>query len=399
MRSPIDTPAPEPHDARALRFLHTSDWHLGRSFGGASLLDEQAAFADEFVALVAAERADLVVLAGDVYDRAVPPADAVALFRKTLQRVRETGARVVVIAGNHDGADRVAAYDGLTDLAGVYVRGGYERAADVIALTFEDGPLDVVAVPFLDPLLARPTDDADAPRPTHASVLAAVLDAARSRCTAPRSLAVAHAFVAGAAASDSERALSVGGTDQVPVSLFDGFSYTALGHLHRPQTVGARVHYPGSPLPYSFSEAHPKRVLAVDMDAAGAITVRALAVTAGRPVVTLTGTLDDLLRDPSHAPFVAHRVRAIVTDPGVVVDAKARLRERFAHIVEIELRPERADGTSGPIEGSAAARRGLGPMASATAFWRDVVGDEPTAEERSVIRAALAHAGAMEDAS
>lgn len=148
-----------------MRILHTSDWHFGRAFGGVSLAGDQAAFVDWLVDVCRDERVELVVVAGDVFDRAIAPTDAVALFRDALRRLRDTGALVAVITGNHDGADRVASYGGLLDLSGVFVRGGYLALGEVITLPAADGPLDLVMLPFLDPQAAPHTlptgDDTD----------------------------------------------------------------------------------------------------------------------------------------------------------------------------------------------------------------------------------------------
>lgn len=409
--------------------LHTSDWHLGRSFGQASLAADQAAFVDWLIDVVRQEAIDLVVVAGDLYDRAIPPIESVALLRHALTGIVDAGARVVAIAGNHDSPDRVAAADGLTDAAGVIIRGGFARAGETVTLDFADGPLDVVAVPYLDPLLAPdqpargdsappappvarttsagsepaqlafdlggPADDEsgdvepggdDEParaRPTHQSVLKAAL--ARRRRGAPRSVAVAHAFVAGATESESERALAVGTSPRVATSTFDGFSYVALGHLHRPQLVAADPtrRYSGSPLPYSFSEEHPKHVVVVDVDPRGACTTTELTVPVGRPVVTITGPIDDLLVSPRHAHAEARFVRAVLTDDHHVLDAKARLLHRYPFVTEIVLRPPNEAADLRPT--SAATRARLTPLDAATAFWADVTNREPTPAERELL--------------
>src|SRR5689334_3123002 len=139
-----------------MRLLHTSDWHLGRSFGPVSLHDDQEAFVGWFVELALSEAVDLVVIAGDVYDRAVPPTRSIELVRTALVRLQRAGIQVVVVSGNHDSGERVAAYDGLLDAAGVHIRGGYARAGEVLRLELADGPLDVVTLPFLDPVVAPP---------------------------------------------------------------------------------------------------------------------------------------------------------------------------------------------------------------------------------------------------
>jgi exonuclease SbcD len=464
-----------------MRILHTSDWHLGRSFGPASLQADQEAFLDWLVEVVEAERVDLVVVAGDLYDRAIPPTESVALLRETLDRLVSRRVRVVAITGNHDGPDRVAAYDGLTDLAGVVVRGGYARAGMVTTLELDDGPLDVVAVPYLDPVLtpagwsdagdggpslaeggdvdaspelgwstapvvgavagspsAPPSDapvvlslfdeldeldeadEADAldggepsgglaeaaptvatvateggrgaARRSHHSVLAQALRTARSRRRSPRSLAVAHAFVSGALPSESERLLTVGGAAEVGTELFDGFDYVALGHLHRPQRVRAgldTIRYSGTPLPYSFSETHPKQVLIVDMAADGSSDVRSIEVPVGRPVATVTGTIDELLAAGAHERAVGSFVRAVLTDRGYVVDAKTRLQARFPHVVEVVHEPVAAEGPAGVA--SPERRRRLAPLDAAVGFWLDVTGEEPEEVERSLLESVLAH--------
>ena len=448
-----------------MRILHTSDWHLGRSFGPVSLHADQAAFLDWLVEVVVAERVDLVVVAGDLYDRAIPPTESVALLRDTLDRLVGHRVRVVAIAGNHDGPERLAAYDGLTDQAGVVVRGGFGRAGAVTTLELADGPLDVVAVPYLDPVLTPPDWAAEAeagsgatlpaapaaalpttsmPEPggapaeplslfdlldaeleapvaaaagvgaaldpaaaspmstrrTHHGVLDQALRRARAQRRAPRSLVVAHAFVSGAETSESERLLTVGGTAEVGIELFDGFDYVALGHLHRPQRVRAgldTVRYSGTPLPYSFSETHPKQVVLIDMAPDGACEVRTLEVPLGRAVATVVGPIDELLADPAHAAAEACFVRAVLTDPGYVVDAKSRLQARFPFVVEVVPRPA-AIATTGDLSGPAGGegRRRLDPLDAALGFWLDVTGEAPEDVERSLLESVLSHVTSAE---
>lgn len=386
-----------------MRILHTSDWHLGRNFGPVSLLADQAAFVDWLVQSCAEQQIDLVVIAGDVYDRAIPPTEAVVLFREALLRLQRAGHTVAVITGNHDGADRVAAYDELVDASGVYVRGGYTKVGEVLALEFADGPLDLVLLPFLDPqgapdsLAAAAGDDSASDdayerrlRRTHQSVLVAAIEAAATRRRAGiRSVAVSHAFVTGGEASESERQLSVGGAATVDVTVFDGFSYTALGHLHRPQQVAPTVRYSGTPLPYSFSEAHRKSVTVVDLAATGACSITEVAVPVGRAVLTVEGTIDQLLRHEPTAAEQASLVRAIVTDPGVVLDAKPRLSKVYPYVVEIELRPPvRTDETGRPVVD----RRVVSATEAADAFWEASTAGPPTPEQATLLHAAIAAA-------
>lgn len=370
-----------------MRILHTSDWHLGRSFGPASLEADQSAFLDWLLDICAAERVDLVAVAGDIYDRAIPPVESVRLFRDTLRRLLARGVRIAAITGNHDSPERVAAYDDLLDLSGVWLRGGYARFGEVIPIDADDGPLDLVLLPFLDPQ-AAPDAIRDATvegdddliqrrvRRTHQSVLEAAVAAARERQRAPRSLVLAHAFVVGGAESESERQLTVGGTGQVDAAVFDGFSYVALGHLHRPQPIAGRasLRYSGTPLAYSFSEEHAKSVVLVDMGPDGATTVGEIPVPVGRPVATVTGTMADLLNRAPKPEHVRSFVRAIVTDRDTVLDAKARLAEVYPNVIEVKLQPAATgqEGVAAPVE-----IRELTPLAATRRFWAEAEGDVP----------------------
>ena len=329
-----ETVTPPRHDG-PMRILHTSDWHLGRSFGDHRLLEQQALFIDWLVDLVRHEEIDLVAIAGDLYDRSVPPADAVELFHSSLSRLLAAGADVAAIAGNHDSAERLGSIDGLL-ASGLLLRGGYKRAADVDIRTYADGPLAIVAVPYLDPVFAPIDTSHDASeRPSHETVLRRTLTTARDRITpGVRSLAIAHAFVTGAEPSESERTLAVGDAGMVSSTVFNGFDYTALGHLHRAQIVGGdeRVRYSGAPLAYSFGEKSQKEVVLIELDADGDARSKPIPIDVGRSVATVRGTLDELLAaDGNNHDWV--RVELTNTHP--VADAHRRLRDHFPHLVEI----------------------------------------------------------------
>ncbi len=393
-----------------MRILHTSDWHLGISLGTVSLLEHQADYVDWLVDTVRRERIDLVVIAGDLFDRAIAPKEAVVLFKEALDRLLNTGARVAAITGNHDGADRVANYGGLLDGSGVLIRGGYQAIGEVTTLHFDDGPLDLVMLPYLDPQadpdVAADGNDDDSTEArsgeldarverllaaTHESVLRTAIAAAAGNLRSTRSVAVSHAFVAGGSTTDSERRLTVGGTGTVDVSLYDPFTYTALGHLHRPQAVGdaGRVRYSGTPMSYSFSEEHPKSVTVVNMGADGSFTLEHLDVPVGRAVLTVEGTMDDLLK---RKPSVAEReafVRAIITDRAVVLDAKKRLSTVYPNVLEVELQPE---GVPQRVDISRAQTGSVSAIDSTEAFWQAVIGQSPNEAERSLLQRAVASA-------
>ncbi|MFI6595557.1 exonuclease SbcCD subunit D [Nonomuraea sp. NPDC050536] len=409
-----------------MRILHTSDWHLGRSFHRESLLDAQAAFVDHLVDTVHAERVDVVAIAGDVYDRALPPVDAVSLLQDALRRVVAAGAKVVLISGNHDSARRLGFGADLLDAAGVYLRTEPSRAWDPIVL---DG-VAFYGIPYLEPELVRTPWELD--ERTHSAALGHAmsrirLDAVRHR----RSVVLAHAFVTGGQASDSERDISVGGVAHVPLSAFDGVDYAALGHLHGRQRMSGTVRYSGSPLAYSFSEAGqlkgcwlvtlsserarlPRAPAGTEQDAlfgvddaladgplmssgnggipevevvrgsGGAATVEFVAAPVPRPIGRLRGMIDDLLTLPSYETYEDHWLQVTLTDPVRPRSAMDRLRARFPHALALSFEP------SGPQAKVEQVRLSGRPEAEvALDFVREVRGEPAAPEEEDLLRQAI----------
>ncbi|HUR52469.1 MAG TPA: exonuclease SbcCD subunit D [Mycobacteriales bacterium] len=308
-----------------MRLLHTSDWHLGRSLHRADLRDAQQAFVDHLVGVAREERVDAVLVAGDVYDRAVPGLDAVQLCEEALTRLRETGAEVVVISGNHDSARRLGFGSRLLERTGVHLRTQPSLEPVVI------GDVPVHAVPFLDP-------------PALAAHLEELADVAP-----PHAVVMAHGWVAGGAACDSERDITVGGIGAVAPRLFAGFAYSALGHLHGAQVLDEGLRYSGSPLAYSFSEAtHRKGSWLVETGANGLAQVDFLAAPVPRRLSTLRGELASLLSDPALAGQERDWLSVTLTDAARPEDAMARLATRFPHVLVLAHDPagvERSDET------------------------------------------------------
>ena len=386
-----------------MRLLHTSDWHLGRNFGPISLRDDQQSFCDRIVEVTRDERVELVIIAGDIYDRAIPPTESIELFRATVRRLRETGAVVAAITGNHDSAERVASYDDFLDLSGFYLRGGFKTVGSVLTHQFEDGPLDIVLLPFLHPREAPDdfgmTDEADVldrrRRRTHESVLAEAIERARPQLASPRSVAIAHAFVNGGATTESELQLEVGGTGAVDPQLFNWFSYTALGHLHRPQNVsGSRpIRYSGTPLAYSFSEDHAKSVTLIEMSPTGTCNIREIELGVGRGVMTIRGSIEELLQPGRHKGVESKFVRAIITDRETVLDAKPRLEKLMPYIVEVRLDPE---GSPVRVEDPEGFIDDLSPKQAIEEFWEVIEGSVPDVEMTKVLHGAIEAAYGVE---
>src|ERR1700712_1275338 len=260
-----------------MRLLHTSDWHIGRSLHGTDLLAEQETVLGGLAGVVAAEHVDVVVVAGDVYDRAVPSADATGVLDRVLMRLRDAGAAVVLTPGNHDSARRLGFGAGLMARSGGDVRAVTPALGEPVLLSDEHGEVAVYGLPYLEPEVARHELGLTEGR-SHEAVLTAAMDRVRADLflrPGARSVVLAHAFVGGAVPSESERDICVGGVALVPSAVFDGVDYVALGHLHRPQTLSPRLRYSGSPLAYSFGEAgHDKQAWLVDLGPSGLGDVR-----------------------------------------------------------------------------------------------------------------------------
>ncbi|WP_182523326.1 exonuclease SbcCD subunit D [Nocardioides dongkuii] len=317
-----------------MRILHTSDWHLGRSFHREGMLTHQAAYVDHLLDVVASEEVDLVVVAGDVYDRALPHVDAVRLADETLARLAASRARVVLTSGNHDSAQRLGFSSRLIDAAGVFIRTDPRTVGTPVMLEDEHGPVAVHGIPYLDPDAVR--EPWGLPGRSHESALTEAMRRVRAdlagRSAATRSVVLAHAFVAGAQPSDSERDISVGGVSMVPTSVFDGVDYAALGHLHGRHTLTESVRYSGSPLAYSFSETdHRKGSWLVDLGPRGVTSTTFVEAPVPRRLARLRGRLEDLLVDPALAAHEDAWIQVTLTDTARPTQAMDRLRRRFPH--------------------------------------------------------------------
>ncbi|GAC1444973.1 MAG: exonuclease SbcCD subunit D [Mycobacteriales bacterium] len=372
-----------------MRLLHTSDWHLGRSLHRADLRDAQAAFLDALVDTVRSERVDAVLVAGDVYDRAVPSLDAVELCESALVRLREAGARVLLISGNHDSARRLGFGSRLVDAAGVHLRTRVRDAATPVLLEDAVGQVAVYGVPYLEPEAVRGELPADTGR-GHGAVLGAALGAVREDLSVRagvRSVVLAHAWVGSATASDSERDITVGGVASVPASLFDGFTYTALGHLHGPQTLSMGLRYSGSPLAYSFSEAgHTKGSWLVELGPSGLARVEHVPAPVPRRLSSLRGPLDGLLSAPEYAAHKDDWLQVTLTDAARPDEAMARLTARFANVLVLRHEPE---GAVADERSYAARMAGRTPLEIGAAFVQHVRGTMLDDAEKELLSSAF----------
>ena len=376
-----------------MRLLHTSDWHLGRAFHRVNMLGAQAEFIGHLVTTVREHGVDAVVVSGDVYDRAVPPLAAVELFDTALHRLADLGVPTVMISGNHDSARRLGVGAGLIGRAGIHLRTDPAACGTPVVLSDVHGDVAFYGLPYLEPALVK--DEFGVEKAGHEAVLAAAMDRVRAdlatRARGPRrtrSVVLAHAFVTGGEASDSERDITVGGVASVPAGVFDGVDYVALGHLHGCQTITERVRYSGSPLAYSFSETdHRKTMWLVDLGADGSVTAERVDCPVPRALARIRGPLEELLADPELTRHEDAWIEATLTDPVRPADPMARLAERFPHTLSLVFDPERAPGD--PDVSYARRLADRSDQEIAEDFVAHVRGAGPDERERAVLQDAF----------
>lgn len=310
--------------------LHTADWHLGRHFEGRSLECDHAAILEQVLGAIASRKPDVLVISGDIFDRGTPPESAVRQFNGFIETVmRETATAVVLIAGNHDSAERIGAMATLADGRRALVRGPLRPEERPLVLNDAHGPVAISALPFAYEFAARDCFG-DESITTPADVLKAQVEAARRHIPAgARWVVAAHAFVSGGVSGDCERPLSrvVGGIETVPAEVFEGAHYVALGHLHRPQSVGSeRIRYAGAPLAFGFDEEGQQKSMAlVELGRTGEIGVELQPFEPIRRVRTIKGAMTELLALAASDDLV----RVVLTDPARLIDPMKRLRAVF----------------------------------------------------------------------
>ncbi|MFC4394560.1 MULTISPECIES: exonuclease SbcCD subunit D [Micrococcaceae] len=382
-----------------MRLLHTSDWHLGRSFHGVGMLDAQRAFVDQLVAAVQRDGVDVVLIAGDVYDRALPGVDVVHLLDDALVRLTAAGAKVVLTSGNHDSAIRLGFASRLLERGGVHLRTRVEDLAQPLLLPMGrdaaggEAVLALYGIPWLEPRLV--SEQLGVATASHFEVTRAATGlirediARRSESATVHSVVLAHTFASGGISSDSERDLSIGGVGAVPLDLFDGFTYTALGHLHGRQQLSEGVRYSGSPLAYSFSEStHQKGAWLVDIGPEGLTSVSAVQWEAPRALAVLRGELEDLLAEPAHTWAEAAYCQITLTDAQRPARAMERLRTRFPDTLVLAFDPQ---GASAAAQASYSSRLAGAPddLAVCCGFLEHVRGRSADQAEKAALAAAL----------
>jgi exonuclease SbcD len=320
-----------------MKLIHLSDLHLGKRVNEYSMLEDQRYILSEILRLIDLEQPDAVLIAGDVYDKSVPSAEAVELLDDFLVRLAERKLQVFVISGNHDSPERLAFGGRLMEQSGVHLSPVYQGAVTPFTLTDAYGPVAIYLLPFLKPAHVRrffPDEE-----------IVSYTDALRTAIGAMevdpqiRNVLLTHQFVTGAARCESEE-LSVGGTDNVDASVFDGFDYVALGHIHGPQQVGrATIRYCGTPLKYSFSEARQqKSVTVVELGPKGSVEIRTLPLTPLRDMAELRGSYQELSFRGFYegTDYPNSYVHITLTDEDDIPDAVSKLRILYPYLLKLD---------------------------------------------------------------
>ncbi len=320
-----------------MRIMHLSDLHLGKRVNEFSMLEDQEYILMKIINIIDETKPQSVVIAGDVYDKTIPPVEAVELFDDFLVRLSKRDIKVFVISGNHDSAERISFGGRLMEKSGIHMSPVYQGKVEPVVCHDEYGELLVYLLPFIKPSQVRrfyPESEIN----SYTDAVKTVVDSMNID-SEKRNLLVTHQFVTGASTSDSEE-LSVGGTDNVDMSVFDDFDYVALGHLHRPQKCGRdSVRYSGTPLKYSFSEANDhKSVTLIDFMEKGNIKISLIPLVPKRDLVELKGSYDELTLKSFYegTSYTTDYVHITLTDEQDIVDALMKLRVIYKNIMKLD---------------------------------------------------------------
>lgn len=321
-----------------MKILHTSDWHLGRQFHNVSLLDDQAHVLDQIFQIIQRHNVEVILIAGDIYDRSIPPADAVLLLDHFIDKVTNVlRVPVILIAGNHDGAQRLSF--GANQLAknGIHILSQLSVNPNPVVLNDSYGEVAFYGIPYADPAQVRDVFNEDVR--THEDAMKLIVDGIKQHnITGRRCVVLAHCFIDGGEASDSERPLSVGGADKVPYQLFQNFDYAALGHLHGPQYKGCEtIRYSGSILKYSFSETRQKKsVTLCELDATGNVQLEKIALEPLKDMRIIEGNLNEIIANAKQDENSNDYLLVRLTDKQALYEPMAKLREVYPNVLQLE---------------------------------------------------------------
>lgn len=361
-----------------MKIFHTADWHLGKLVQGVYMTEDQHYILQQFMQAIDEEKPDVIIIAGDLYDRSMPPIEAVNLLNDILAEIiLEKKIPVLAVAGNHDSAGRLNFGSSLMSDSGLHIKGQFTKDHAPIVLHDANGEVHFHLVPYAEPASVRTILDDDSIR-SHQDAMEKIIDhIVQSMDTTKRNVFIGHAFVTKygeeeANTSDSERPLSIGGSDCINAALFKPFNYTALGHLHKAHFVlNETIRYAGSPLKYSLSEhLHEKGFLIVELDAQGDIAVTKRKLVPRRDLRVVEGLMDDLLKLPPSDDYVFVRL----TDTTSVASPMERIRTVFPHAMHVERKALRQEVQH---EIQAVETEKVEDIDLLRSFFKDIIGVQP----------------------
>ena len=339
-----------------MKFIHLSDLHLGIRVNDFSMSEDQRYILDRILDIIDREAPDGIIIAGDIYDKSMPPAEAVAMFDDFISSIADRKIKTFIISGNHDSAERIAFGSRIMNAGGIYLSPVYNGDIKPVVMKDEYGSVNIYMLPFVRPSAVRafyPDDDTD----SYSSAVETAVKHMNADFT-QRNIIITHQFVTGAVRSDSED-ISVGGTDNVSADIFADFDYTALGHIHKPQNIGSeRIRYCGTPLKYSFSEAkQDKSVTVIELGKKGDVNVRTVKLIPLRDMTELKGSYEELMKKSFYdgTGYTEDYVHITLTDENDIPDAVSKLRLVYHRLMKMDYDNARTKKQS-IIEGMTSAR-------------------------------------------
>lgn len=371
-----------------MKFLHTGDLHIGKIVNDFSMLEDQRYILKQIFGIAKNQQVDAIVLAGDIYDRAIPPAEAVVVLNDFLNDMSEAGIPVLMISGNHDSPERVGFADAILEKQGIHIAGVYREALKQVTLEDAYGEVTFVLMPFVKPAVVGVKSSAEA--------VAGMLGSLENE--SKRRVLVTHYFVTDQGKepelSEAETTIHVGGLDNVEASLFEGFDYVALGHIHKPQRIGSgQVYYAGATLAYSFSEAgQTKYVNLVNMQEKGQVSVERIELKPLHEMRKIKGRIEELMKpEVVEAADCQDYIQAELTNEEELIDPIGTLRSAYPNVMQIVLsKNERMTGTE-YVSRLNEKRKSIPQLFAG--FYEMIRGEEPDVERMSIIKEVAKEAG------
>ncbi|MBU3106755.1 exonuclease SbcCD subunit D [Clostridium gasigenes] len=387
-----------------MKIFHTADWHIGKLVNGFYMTEDQKFVIDQLFEKIKTEKPDVVLIAGDLYDRSVPPVQAIELLNRIFDKiVRGLKTPIIALAGNHDSNERLNFGSDLLKGSGLYISGNLKRNIEKITLTDEYGPVNFYPIPYADPPIVRDLFDDNLIK-THNDAMNKIVNSIKQTLnTKERNIVMAHGYVTYSKndkeelvileESDSEKPLSIGGTDLINSSCFEGFNYTALGHLHGPQKVGSnKIRYSGSLLKYSFSEIKQKKgITIVNIDSNGEIEIELFEFKPRKDFRIITGELQQLLKENVVAlENKEDYIKAILKDTGELLDPMAKLRSVYPNVMELVREDRLKASSNNKVVASNINKKSKFDLFQN--FYEDIIGEECSLEEIEVIKKVITKA-------